>query len=62
VDGRGDDEEIVHSSVKNKKKKGATLFKAFEHMQGAPMLYPDEVLVIDSLKVGDTREQRVASG
>jgi hypothetical protein len=46
VDGRGDDEEIVHSSVKNKKKKGATLFKAFEHMQGAPMLYPDEVLVI----------------
>ena len=41
-----DDEEKVHPSVNNKKKKGASLSKAFEHMQGAPMLYPDEVLVI----------------
>lgn len=51
IDGKAADDEAVQSSVKNKKKKGAALVKAFEHLQGAPMLFADEVLVIDSLKV-----------
>ena len=37
---------IAPAAGKGKKKAGSAVYKEFEHLQGAPMLYPDEVLVI----------------
>ena len=47
IDGRqADEDEGQNKVVKGKKgKKTKDLYKEFENLQGAPMLYPDEVLV-----------------
>ena len=56
VEGReADVEDLGQIAVKSKgrKKQGAAVYKEFEHMQGAPMLYPDEVLVISLAESSD---------
>ena len=56
VEGReGDNQDIGQTAVKSRgrKKQGSAVYKEFEHMQGAPMLYPDEVLVISFAESSD---------